>query len=171
MAVTETIQQILQGIDSAQYGRDMRQYIHKGIEKCYDDGRAGTIDLEARNAIQNIGLLSSYDFQPENKTGRQASEHFELDKGIYLAILNGKVLGTQNDKQHGAYLEYYKGSGYVIATPFAHVFDMEFNGGEFSGVIPFEIADDTGYFDLKLHFSDANTYTWAKISVQLLQII
>lgn len=48
MAVTETIQELLQGIDDAQYGRDMRQYIHKGIQKCYEEGSAGETDLVAR---------------------------------------------------------------------------------------------------------------------------
>ena len=55
MAVTETIQELLQGIDDAQYGRDMRQFIHKGIQKCYEEGSAGETDLTARNAIDNMG--------------------------------------------------------------------------------------------------------------------
>ena len=54
MAVSETIQEILQGIDDAQYGRDMRQYIHKGIQKCYEEGSAGETDLEARESIEKI---------------------------------------------------------------------------------------------------------------------
>lgn len=54
MAVTETIQELLQGIDDAQYGRDMRQYIHKGIQKCYEEGSAGETDLTARTEIQNV---------------------------------------------------------------------------------------------------------------------
>lgn len=54
MAVTETIQELLQGIDDAQYGRDMRQYIHKGIQKCYEEGSAGETDLTARTEIDNV---------------------------------------------------------------------------------------------------------------------
>ena len=54
MAVSETIQEILQGIDDAQYGRDMRQLIHKGIQKCYEEGSAGETDLEARESIEKI---------------------------------------------------------------------------------------------------------------------
>ncbi len=54
MAVTETIQELLQGIDEAQYGRDMRQFIHKGIQKCYEEGRAGEQDLRARESIEKI---------------------------------------------------------------------------------------------------------------------
>lgn len=54
MAVTETITEILQLISETQYGRDMREAIRKGIEKCYEDGRAGAIDLEARSDIADI---------------------------------------------------------------------------------------------------------------------
>lgn len=54
MAVTETIQELLQGIDEAQYGRDMRQYIHKGIQKCYEEGSAGETDLVARESVEKI---------------------------------------------------------------------------------------------------------------------
>jgi hypothetical protein len=54
MAVTETIQELLQGIDDAQYGRDMRQYIHKGIQKCYEEGRAGETDLDARDRLDVV---------------------------------------------------------------------------------------------------------------------
>lgn len=54
MAVTETIQELLQGIDDAQYGRDMRQYIHKGIQKCYEEGSAGETDLEARERLDTL---------------------------------------------------------------------------------------------------------------------
>lgn len=54
MAVTETIQELLQGIDDAQYGRDMRQYIHKGIQKCYEEGSAGETDLVAREQVADL---------------------------------------------------------------------------------------------------------------------
>lgn len=54
MAVSETIQEILQGIDDSQYGRDMRDYIHKGIQKCYEEGSAGETDLVARESIDEL---------------------------------------------------------------------------------------------------------------------
>lgn len=54
MAVTETIEELLEGIDTSQYGRDMRQYIHKGIQKCYEEGSAGETDLVARTAIAEL---------------------------------------------------------------------------------------------------------------------
>jgi hypothetical protein len=54
MAVTETIQELLQGIDSAQYGREMRQFIHKGIQKCYEEGSAGETDPGARERLDEV---------------------------------------------------------------------------------------------------------------------
>ena len=45
---------ILNQILSARYGRDVRQAIHDGIQQCYNDGKAGSIDLEARQGIQTL---------------------------------------------------------------------------------------------------------------------
>ena len=50
MAITDILQQII----SARYGKDVRQAIHDGIQQCYNDGKAGVIDLEARQGIQTL---------------------------------------------------------------------------------------------------------------------
>lgn len=51
MADIETnLEQIL----SAIHGRDVRQSIHDAIEQCYTDGKAGAVDLVARNQINNF---------------------------------------------------------------------------------------------------------------------
>ena len=42
------IQTLLTKILNAVYGKDVRQSIHDGIKQCYYDGKAGAIDLEAR---------------------------------------------------------------------------------------------------------------------------
>ena len=42
------IQTYLEAILSAVYGKDVRQSIHDSIKQCYYDGKAGAIDLEAR---------------------------------------------------------------------------------------------------------------------------
>lgn len=42
------IQKLLKSILSAVYGKDVRQSIHDSIKQCYYDGKAGAIDLEAR---------------------------------------------------------------------------------------------------------------------------
>ena len=49
-----SIVEILAVILEAKYGRDVRQAIHDGIEQCYEDGRAGVNDLQARQMIERI---------------------------------------------------------------------------------------------------------------------
>lgn len=48
------IEQNLKDILEAQYGRDVRQSIHDGIRACYEDGKAGSIDLTAREQIAQL---------------------------------------------------------------------------------------------------------------------
>lgn len=49
--ITDYLKQIL----SARYGKDVRQAIHDGIQQCYYDGKAGEIDLQARQDIESLG--------------------------------------------------------------------------------------------------------------------
>lgn len=49
-----TIQDYLEQIKNAIYGKDVRQAIHDGIEQCYKDGKAGSIDLIARQQIAEL---------------------------------------------------------------------------------------------------------------------
>ena len=46
------IQTYLKAIMSAVYGKDVRQSIHDGIKQCYYDGKAGAVDLEARERAE-----------------------------------------------------------------------------------------------------------------------
>lgn len=48
------IEQNLQKILSSRYGKDVRQAIHDGIHDCYEDGKAGAMDLVARERIDNL---------------------------------------------------------------------------------------------------------------------
>lgn len=48
------IQKHLNDIISASLGKDVRQAIHDGIQECYKDGKAGAIDLEARQEINAL---------------------------------------------------------------------------------------------------------------------
>lgn len=48
------IEQNLQKILSSRYGKDVRQSIHDSIHDCYEDGKAGTVDLVAREQIANL---------------------------------------------------------------------------------------------------------------------
>lgn len=58
-----SIQEYLDLIKNAIYGKDVRQAIHDGIQQCYYDGRAGATDLEARQRLEadeaNITSLTS----------------------------------------------------------------------------------------------------------------
>ena len=48
------IQEYLDKIKNAVYGREVRQAIHDGIEECYKDGKAGAVDLVAREQIAEL---------------------------------------------------------------------------------------------------------------------
>lgn len=48
------IQENLKKILSAVWGKDVRQAIHDSIHDCYEDGKAGTTDLIAREKIDNL---------------------------------------------------------------------------------------------------------------------
>lgn len=48
------IEEFLNKILSSRYGKDVRQAIHDGIHQCYEDGKAGTTDLVAREQIANL---------------------------------------------------------------------------------------------------------------------
>lgn len=49
-----TIRDYLNNILKAVYGKDVRQSIHDAIQQCYYDGKAGTVDLEARQSIDTL---------------------------------------------------------------------------------------------------------------------
>lgn len=65
-----TIQDYLDLIKNAIYGKDVRQAIHDGIQQCYYDGKAGATDLEARQRLDSdeasISSLSSRMSTAEN---------------------------------------------------------------------------------------------------------
>lgn len=46
------IAELLTLIKTARYGRQVRDAIHDGIQQCYQDGKAGVQDLEARQLIE-----------------------------------------------------------------------------------------------------------------------
>ena len=48
------IQDYLNQIKNAIYGKDVRQAIHDGIHQCYEDGKAGAVDLIAREEIAEL---------------------------------------------------------------------------------------------------------------------
>ena len=94
---------LLNAIKTAIYGRDVRQAIHDAIRKCYDDGRAGSIDLTARELAKlNAGKLQAEITEfTESATGRmddyetqtstQIAEELAAVKacGVYIFFLIG----------------------------------------------------------------------------------
>lgn len=52
-----TIQDYLNKIKTAIYGKDVRQAIYDAIHQCYEDGKAGDIDLTAREDIASLTTL------------------------------------------------------------------------------------------------------------------
>ena len=71
------IQTYLDKIKNAIYGKDVRQAIHDSIRQCYEDGKAGELDLLAREGVAEIksnianpNLLINSDFRnPVNQRG------------------------------------------------------------------------------------------------------
>lgn len=64
------IQEYLNKIKNAIYGKDVRQAIHDAIHQCYEDGKAGELDLIAREGVEEVkanisnpNLLINGDFQ------------------------------------------------------------------------------------------------------------
>ena len=58
MATVYDIETALEYILTAQYGKDVRQAIHDAIHACFAEGGSGSIDLTAREGIQNLTLAT-----------------------------------------------------------------------------------------------------------------
>lgn len=89
------ISTLLNAIKTAIYGRDVRQAIHDAIRKCYDDGRAGAIDLTARELAKlNASKLQAEisDFT-ESASGRMDDYETQTSTQIAeeLAALNARL--------------------------------------------------------------------------------
>ena len=83
------IQDYLNQIKNAIYGKDVRQAIHDGIEQCYKDGRAGAIDLVARQEI--AGIVAP--------TGEAPSTEEVLDARVGADTVIYQSLGLANRTQ------------------------------------------------------------------------
>lgn len=70
-----SISDYLKNILAARYGKDVRQSIHDAIQQCYYDGKAGSIDLEARQSIEDL------DNNKLDKTGDSASNTVTFTSG------------------------------------------------------------------------------------------
>lgn len=50
----------LKKIRTAVYGKDVRESIAEAIEQCYHDGKAGAVDLIAREKLETVGKDLEY---------------------------------------------------------------------------------------------------------------
>jgi hypothetical protein len=85
------IKDYLSQILKARYGKDVRQSIHDAIHQCYEDGKAGATDLEARELIENrvgfpdyskLETLFTVGFEQEHS--EQWGVYVEGDGFVYL---------------------------------------------------------------------------------------
>lgn len=110
MSVTATIQELLQGIMDSQYGRDMRQFIHDAIQKCYEEGSAGETDLVARERLDDVEATLT-----ESLADMQES----IDEGLASGFANiAPVETTTTASQAYAVGDYfmYNGKLYKVTT-------------------------------------------------------
>lgn len=67
------IEQNLKKIKTARYGEDVRDAIHDSIEDCYNDGKAGAIDLSARASIEALNPRVNSLESEESATARRVT--------------------------------------------------------------------------------------------------
>ncbi len=95
---------LLKQILSARYGKDVRQSIHDAIYQCYKDGKAGSIDVDAREQLDEVKThLDTVEAIAKGKTSALAYETYadmissfnsmdneSMKRGwnIYIATLN-----------------------------------------------------------------------------------
>lgn len=83
------IQNLLQQLLNAVYGKDVRQAIHDAIHQCYADGKAGSIDLIARQQIEDNN--SAFNKKIEELT----ADILEMqESGATAEVIEAKVAST-----------------------------------------------------------------------------
>ena len=78
------IQFLLNDIKVAVYGKDVRKSIHDAIEKCYLDGKAGSIDIEARRILETKAEKDALELETTERKTEIAVERARIDKFTVL---------------------------------------------------------------------------------------
>ena len=87
-----TIIENLKKILEARYGKDVRQAIHDSIENCYNDGKAGSIDLQARQMLGDTNISSIADGTVTGSVKTLSDEATENESAI--SEVNSKLGNT-----------------------------------------------------------------------------
>lgn len=94
------IEEYLNQIENAIYGRDVRQAIHDGIEACYEDGKVGAVDLVARQRIDNLAHLDDGSTTGDAELADIRVDNYGKTWGDAGSAVRGQVKGIQNSLYH-----------------------------------------------------------------------
>lgn len=115
--ILENLRKIL----SSRYGRDVRQAIHDSILDCYEDGKAGAIDITARESIDTIqGDVSELNTEVAkklNKNNPYATGSFNMNGGSAYG-LNSFCEGQNNES--GGLASHAEGANSKAMRPYSH---------------------------------------------------
>ena len=89
-----SIEQNLAFILSSRYGEDVRQAIHDAIHDCYEDGKAGSVDLVAREQIANLVANAGSSDKDSELVDIRTGQNAILYKSAGDAVRN-QVLGLK----------------------------------------------------------------------------
>lgn len=91
------IRENLQKILSAVWGRDVRQAIHDSIRDCYEDGSAGSLDLIAREGVEELEATKATRVELAEETADRLAEVAVERNRIDNLISSGSDTGSGGD--------------------------------------------------------------------------
>ena len=101
------IEENLTKILNSRFGKDVRQAIHDGIHDCYEDGKAGAVDLTARERIEEAITTEKSERQAADaaeKSERQAADAAEKSERMQeIAVERARIdnLVSNNNPTEG----------------------------------------------------------------------
>lgn len=90
--MSDNIETLLNQILHSRYGEDVRQSIHDAIERCYEDGKTGAIDLISRRHIENY--VNAMSIGCDNTAGVLIDDIVQpyIDNGVSIFFPSGDYL-------------------------------------------------------------------------------